>query len=78
MTVKRVNILHLINHDDIPAGFLQERPPGRGILERINGDDGTVKAVERIMSGGKLSCRRAMPMESRCTSGMENLLHSSF
>ena len=54
MTVKRVRILHLVNHDDTPAGFLQERPPGRGILERINGDDRTIKAVERFMSGGEL------------------------
>ena len=50
MTVKRVRILHLVDHDDTPAGFLQERPPGRGILERINGDDRTIKAVERVMS----------------------------
>ncbi len=54
MTVKRVRILPLVNHDDIPAGFLRKRPPDRGILDSINGDDGTIKAVERVMSGGEL------------------------
>ncbi len=49
MTVKPVRILPLVNHDDIPAGFLRKRLPGRGILDHINGDDRTIKAVERVM-----------------------------